>query len=356
MGQAAPDKRERHEQLALAKPMLTVLSDQALLPEEAHLDSFQLSHRLGPVYDILRHPDTRTPMAIAIYGDWGAGKTTAMRWLHGLLETWNDKGDGRVKVRPVWFYPWKYHDREDVWRGLVAEVILASINVPRAGPKRIARAMSRFGGFLGRSFLHALTAPKLKAGVEIDLNALKEKILAEHVGIAHPEKGYLNQFEESLQHWVRQTIGRRGQRMVLFIDDLDRCMPEVALQVLEALKLYLSIENLIFVVGVDRTVIDDLVRGHYEQLGLKPEKSHYYLAKMFQVEVELGVSELEIEDFLDEQLKRVALWEQRLSEEERGIFRRVILNFAGRNPREVKRLINSAVMAGAGTLIREGAS
>lgn len=64
-------------------------ANATLSPDDAHRDSFNLSYLLGPVYDILRHPKTKTPMAIAIYGDWGTGKTTAMRWLHGLLETWN---------------------------------------------------------------------------------------------------------------------------------------------------------------------------------------------------------------------------------------------------------------------------
>jgi len=41
-------------------------------------------------------------------------------------------------------------------------------------------------------------------------------------------------------------------RMVIFIDDLDRCLPEVALQVLEALKLYFNIDGVAFVLGIDR--------------------------------------------------------------------------------------------------------
>src|SRR5690606_8577689 len=112
------------DKLALEPPRMTVLSDQPLRSADAHLDALTLAVKLGPVYDILRHPDTRTPLAIAVYGDWGTGKTSAMRWLEGLLLEWNEhgehgKGGSRGKVvRPVWFYPWKYHDKDDVWRGL----------------------------------------------------------------------------------------------------------------------------------------------------------------------------------------------------------------------------------------------
>jgi len=98
VAEAKEDPRIReHDELALAKPRLTIVSDAALSPEEAYRDSFNLDYLLGPVYDILRHPKTKMPMAIAIYGDWGTGKTTAMRWLHALLETWNKRGKGKVK-------------------------------------------------------------------------------------------------------------------------------------------------------------------------------------------------------------------------------------------------------------------
>jgi predicted KAP-like P-loop ATPase len=87
--------------------------------------------------------------------------------------------------------------------------------------------------------------------------------------------------------------------MVVFIDDLDRCMPQIALLVLEALKLYLNLPKLVFVVGVDRSVVIKLVSEHYNELGLKDEKSRDYLAKMFQVEATVAPSEPEVADFLE---------------------------------------------------------
>ena len=111
---------DEYRDLAQATPRMTVLADGAIESGTTDLDSFNLPTKLAPVFDILRHPNTRTPLAIAIYGDWGSGKTSAMRWVDAMLREWKI-------VRPVWFYPWKYHDRDDVWRGLVSEVILESI-------------------------------------------------------------------------------------------------------------------------------------------------------------------------------------------------------------------------------------
>jgi hypothetical protein len=115
-----------------SEPELTVLTDGALRREEVSKvfehDPFNFRYKLGPVYDILRYKDppdrakqdSRTPMAILISGGWGTGKTSAMQWLDCLLRQWNQTGNG-IRVHPVWFYPWKYDKKEDVWRGLLPE-------------------------------------------------------------------------------------------------------------------------------------------------------------------------------------------------------------------------------------------
>ena len=345
-----------HDELAFEPPRMTVLSDRPLRADDSHLDSLGLAIKLGPIYDILRHTETRTPLAVAIYGDWGSGKTSAMKWLEGLLHRWNsdrskhgpkDEPLGKV-VRPVWFYPWKYHSKDDVWRGLIAEVILASIAIRGASKGRVLKALKQFGGFLGRSFLRVLERFELIDGADI-----VDDIAAEYQRSTHPEAAYLNQFETTLRTWVRETISVVGERMVIFIDDLDRCMPEVALQVLEALKLYLNIEDLVFVVGVDRSVVDQLLQKLYDRQGLQADKSKYYLAKMFQVEVTIGPSERQAEMFLERQLTEIGqhtdeYWNTKLDDRERDIFRHVLLSLAQRNPREIKRLLNSVLIHGAG--------
>ncbi len=346
-------RKEEFQKFAAREPELTVLTDHALKPEETYRDSFNLRYRLGPVYDILRYPGTKTPMAIAVYGDWGAGKTTAMKWLHGLIDEWNENGqaEDKIKIRPVWFYPWKYDNKEDVWRGLIAEVIWKAIDVKTASVKTVTEAFKMLGMFIGKSAIDIISAAKMNVpGFELSGEAVKE-IAKDFKEASHPEKQYLNQYEDALKRWVEKSLGK-NQRMVIFIDDLDRCMPEIALQVIEALKLYLNIEKLFFVVGVDKTVIDKLVKEHYKQLGLDEDKSKNYLAKMFQVEVQVEPSEQQISDFLDEQLNEIPYWrEPHLSNDERSIFRELIFKLAERNPREVKRLINSALIMGAGAVM-----
>lgn len=213
-----PDQLEvTYQAFALEAPKITVIADEALRPGEADADRFDLRRQAGSVYDILRHPRTNTPLAVAIYGDWGAGKTTTMRWMESLLLEWNkDEREGGVRVWPVWFYPWKYQTREDVWRGIISEVILESTRVSRECRGKIATAARRFGPFLGRSFLAALKHMSFEFGVgavadgkaTVD-GAIFEDVYQEYEKTGQPERGYLNEFERALEEWVSEALGVR---------------------------------------------------------------------------------------------------------------------------------------------------
>jgi len=74
------------------------------------------------------------------------------------------------------------------------------------------------------------------------------------------------------------------------------------------------------------------------------------LSKMFQTEIELAPSEKQIDNFFSHHIKDIAQMDTRLVESEhQELFKRLILKFARRNPREVKRQLNNALIAGAGT-------
>jgi len=349
-------KPSRFERFVARPPALTVHSDEPLPAGDARLDSFDLRARVGPVYDILRHPKTTKPLAVAVYGDWGSGKSSAMRWLEGLLAEWRKlpedrKPEGAIGVHSIWFEPWKYSAREDVWRGLIAEVILATVSLNDVSVPRVITAAKQFGLFLGRSFLHALGSIKIKApGAEMSPGQAIQEIYKDWRQTARPEKAYLNEFEQALKDWVDDSLGP-NERLAIFVDDLDRCLPEVALEVLEALKLYLNVPKVIFVVGVDPDVINSLVHQRYEKLHLKAEKN--YLAKMFQVEVRVNVRHEQVHHFMDDLLKGADIWQKHLAKPHRKVLRDVLVSLVKGNPREAKRLVNDVMIYGASVLMAQ---
>ncbi len=354
------------KKIAEKEPQFSIISDHPLEDQSINLEDFNLNYHIGPIYDILRSPYTKPPMAIAIYGDWGTGKTTAMKWLDVMLRHWNyykpKKGEfkgKKITVKPVWFYPWKYDNKEDVWRGLIAEIILESIKVEGADIGTITKATKQFGLFLGKSFLHALSAvsleiPGIKAKGSDIASAIRD-IVDEFKKVDHPENAYLNEFESALQNWIKDTV-KGDKRLVIFVDDLDRCMPEVALRVLEALKLYLNIDKLVFVVGVDREIIDKLVEHHYTEQGFHKDNDKHkfstYLAKIFQLEVHLLPTVPQMKDFLNKCLneENMPVWNDYLEKKHQEIFKELIEYRGGRTPREIKRNINSSMREGIGAV------
>ncbi len=366
---------------------MTILSDLAVADrtrDDSEDDQLELQIRVGPAFDIIRHKGTDTPLAVAVTGSWGSGKTSAMRWLQSELERWSDQDDRGThpRMRTVWFEPWKYHKRDDVWRGLIAETIIHCIDVKNVTPDRLLEAAKQFGGFLGKSFLHALSNISVKAefpGVKAEAKgSLVRDVFEEYQKTAHPERGYLNEFEDTLKSWIDSYISKSGERLVIFIDDLDRCLPDVTLEVLEALKLYLAIPNLVFVLGVDRDVVDAIVQKHYVEHGVSEQKSRDYLDKMFQVEIPVSPSEQQVEAYLSNQINRLneltasddgngrGYWDRmfsgqpstvpvgiRVNDEKydpalgREIISAVIYKLCRNNPREVKRLLNGVMIGGS---------
>lgn len=365
----------------LNEPEVTILSDHAaeevIGGEQDPLeDLLGLDGRLVTVLDILRHRETRCPLSIAIYGDWGTGKTSAMRWLAKQLTLWNGQSNfrkiGHPKVYPVWFDPWKYRTREDVWRGLISEVILHCISVSELDIEnvlsRMSKAAKQMGRFLGRSFLHAMSQVKFGVGVEVSGQTMRD-ILDEWQKTNRPDKAFLNEFESEIKYWVSEFLpqteapdgkGAYNDRIVLFIDDLDRCLPDVTLEVLEALKLYLNVPNLVFVVGLDRSVVDSVVLKHYTELGVEGPKSRQYLNKMFQVELDVPPAEPAISKFFEAQIKELdrvtrGLWSKKLEhagsveiiggkKSVKDVIHGAISRLGSTNPRELKRLLNSTLL------------
>ena len=75
--------------------------------------------------------------------------------------------------------------------------------------------------------------------------------------------------------------------LVVFIDDLDRCLPAKAVQVLEAVKLFLDKPGCVFVLGAHTDVVQQAVAGFYRDSGVVGESAKEYLEKIIQLRFDL---------------------------------------------------------------------
>ena len=82
---------------------------------------------------------------------------------------------------------------------------------------------------------------------------LIERTYAEHY---RAQITAIDQFEDALSTLIEKYLARTGYRLTVFVDDLDRCLPEDAIAALEAIKLFFDIEGCVFVLGMDRDVVE----------------------------------------------------------------------------------------------------
>ncbi len=233
-----------------------VLGDNPLELNRDGKDLLGFSTFVEPFALRIKSSRSQTPFTVAVFGPWGQGKSSLMKLLQQALER-HPENQGKLdnSVHCVWFEPWKYHSREEVWQGLALTLVqqvrknttLAKELKRKRGPVTKVVAKGLWGTFMG------------KWGKE-----LVEAVAREPWSPAH-----LHLFEEQLQSlfdYLKPEEGKEnGKLLVLFVDDLDRCLPEPAVAVLEALKLVLSRPGLVIVMGIAEREFYRVVEDIYTQ-------------------------------------------------------------------------------------------
>ncbi len=329
----------------------------------------------------------QTPLTIGVFGPWGSGKTSLLRMLKGDIER-----ESLRFVRPVWFTAWKYDRHEALWRAFILRVLDAlyprepgegsweehpRLPDPQGEQKRQVDILQRLEESvyqpvdweeLGRWTVNwwqaaqaggqaaAEIAAALIPGAAFFKDALARvlngeqgaDVLSREVHAYHREQlASMEQFEATFQEALRLILGDEG-RLVVFVDDLDRCLPEKAVEVLEAIKLFLDVEGCVFVIGVDRGVIERGIQVKYRELqrtlGVEAEEARQlpvisgadYLQKIVQIPFHLPPLAVEdLEEYILA-LERDVRADARLSEMTRAVF----ANGLFPNPRQVKRALN----------------
>ena len=149
--------------------------------------------------------------------------------------------------------------------------------------------------------------------------------------------------KDLLEEAISTLLGKGEKRLVIFVDDLDRCQGAVAFRFLEAMKIYLSLNNCVFVIGLDVRHVNRAVAHELYKNGMIPErdkdsKEIYaadYLSKMFQ-QVYYLPTVTDYTGFLDHLMD-----EEVFNSKEEWIKTIKDANCLPPNPRKIKRFITA---------------
>jgi predicted KAP-like P-loop ATPase len=226
------------------------------------------------------------PFVFGVLGGWGTGKTSVLRLLQErfelVLKTFKI---GDAPLVPIWFNAWEYENESNIIYPLL--YALRENYTNRLG-KDVRNDLKHSFLNVVKSSTLALTdialrvATKHTTGEALSLKDVKEQITevekepeliddvlsqwADHLSqIRSAFQTLLNNYAEKLAA-TNANIAARDVRFVVLIDDLDRCLPETAIAVLESIKNYLTTRNCIFVLGINPGIIYQGIRIKYDGL------------------------------------------------------------------------------------------
>lgn len=220
------------------------------------------------------------PAVISLTAPWGTGKTS-------FLDMWT------VSLRlqgakVVKFSAWEVDYTHDALVALIQE-LSGQLTEDDDGSHSIEKIKKKGGDLL--QHIAPLAVKVLTSGL-VDINGideisekLVEKKLADHENAKLSAAG----FRDSLRNYAKKLEEQEnGFPLVIIVDELDRCRPNYAVELLESVKHFFNVDGVVFVIGVDIDQLGETIKGHYGQ----GYDGHRYLNKFFHLQLKLPEPDL----------------------------------------------------------------
>lgn len=258
------------------------------------------------------------PLTIGIFGAWGAGKSTLLNMIKDSINNEN--------IECIEINAWMFEGYEDA-KTAIMESLLKTMESNQKIKDKVSKEIK---GLLKRVNWLKLGSKAISYGVPLiaslglgnpipsllnvanDITSDKDK-LADTIknaanGIEDIRENYLNEEEKSTVENIRQfrkdfqDMLKKTEinNLVVLIDDLDRCNPDRIIETLEAIKLFLLVENTTFIVAADENVIQYSIKKKYPKTNnSEPDISKEYIEKIIQLPIYIPeLSSKDIENYL----------------------------------------------------------
>ncbi len=160
-----------------------------------------------------------------------------------------------------------------------------------------------------------------------------------YIDISGQMLSFRGEFERLVSLWTKSGDSRR---VVIFVDDLDRIRPAMALELLEAIKNFIDVTGCVFVMALDYEVVQ---RGMVEKLGVDLQKTSgkAFFDKMIQLPFIVPTTSYKLDEYIIDLLSKSGLpciKNGDCDPESRQFFLDITRFTVGRNPRSIKRVVN----------------
>ncbi|REC97709.1 KAP-like P-loop domain-containing protein [Microbacterium sp. AG157] len=256
---------------------------------------------------------------IGLYGPWGTGKSSLLQSIRLNIKKESGR-NGRPDATVVHFDAWRYEREPHLILPLLAQVHEA-VSANDSWHIKVRASIGK-----------ALRSLEVSASIPL----LADITLARSTD---SESRYVNPFQDLSAIGSSITDGNGAQRIVVMVDDLDRCSPAAVVNVLEAIHVLTDIDGFVFILALDYEYLVKAIRKQY-----KGADGHRFIEKI--VQIPFRIPQLEISSDRLEEL--IGSWSSLRSEWFTGVtdttLEGVALLGLRSNPRQVKRLLNSFML------------
>jgi hypothetical protein len=313
-----PQSGSSHDLLIDSDHRYALLNDKP--SDDIHSDLLDASQTAATIASILLASRRVSPFVMAIDGGWGIGKSTLLRQIESHLS-------GERDIVCVRFNAWTAQGGSAL-EGLIKSVLgQLDPNILRRSIRRLAKQRGAIG------VARILTAIAARF---LGITRLVDELWARLAVDARSRNEMRDLIGNMLSQWIQRS-DRSDRALIVFIDDLDRCADDIIIQVCEAVKLYLDAPGLIFVLACDLAV---LARGAATTARGGVGEGRAYLEKIIQVAYRVPPPD----DAKIKNLIRGYGDRSGVSALLDDMITGILTQRAGRNPRKIKRIINSFVL------------
>jgi len=215
------------------------------------------------------------PVTMGVFGDWGSGKTT-------VLEILQERLAGKDEVIVVYTRPWGYDPSLDPRATLIGEVLTAVQTRVDAEKGGLGQLADRFSALRKRIQWSKAIAVAGQTAMTFSIPSA-DKIVDIFSGDDPLADPTLQGFHEEFDSLMGELEGVK--RVVVLVDDLDRCLPTSVVQTLEAIKLFLSVQKMAFVIAADQRLVELAIAERYGAAQQATRMAREYLEKIIQIPV-----------------------------------------------------------------------
>lgn len=258
-----------------------------------HDDKIGISKEVQSFCELVN--ELHTPVTIAINGKWGTGKS---KFVELCIKHIAENNENSI---PIYINAWENDHSEDPLVVLFAEILNHAQEKGLATSAGIQNVKKEFGRFM-KAALPALLKIGTAGLVNLKSDEVNEFISSYSESVLDryfEEKESLLKLKELLKSLIKST-----KKIIVFVDELDRCTPLFAIKMLERVKHLFEIENVIFVFSVDKiqlsAAISKVYGSEYDSTG--------YLWRFFNLTYELPFRSGDYVEYLYEYYNFKDLW------------------------------------------------